>query len=488
MTESLQQTTPGKKRVPVKSLVLTVLLLAWSVLLGTFLYVSQFIRLMADDFCYLTSFHQYGFWGAQQQIYLTWAGRYADHFLIGLSSLGAPENTLFLPVILMIAWLFGFWLLARLALQRIGITNTALAALVIAVIIESISILIMPNRFQTIYWVNGGFPYGWPMVFWTWLTWWCWRMLSRGKKFVLWEVIVAVVLTFFAAGLSESAATVQTGLVGMIWFYSIAIQKKKHKPAILLLSGLLLVTGLGLAVMALAPGNQVRAGQMTNHVGILSGLLYAFQYGFDFLVYQIRGYLLPLCVVSGELAFLVLLLRYGHIPNGDKKPSVSSILFEMIIPVVFVYLAFVALSVPFSLVEGAYPEDRAWGMGAWIITVLFAYLGGYWGYRLPAWLPELYKRRWLIPLCSFCFVFIGIAYPLRAAWNLRSYVQDRQSYATAYDIRQPQVETAAANGNVNLTINALQSQFGVSDLSNDPTNWANVCMADFYGLESITGQ
>jgi len=487
VTQPFGQTAPGKKRISIQTVILAAILFAWSCLFGCFLYTSRFIRLMADDFCYLNDFHQFGFWGAQQQIYQSWAGRYADHFLIGLSTFGAPANTASISIFLMIIWLIGLWLLFRLVLKTAGIQNPTFSALVMALIIECASILTLPNRFQTIYWVNGSFPYGWPMVFWAWLTWWCWRILNKEHKIKIWEAIIAITLAFISAGLSETAAAVQIALLGMIWVCFLLF-KSQDKRSVNLLTALLLVTSMGLAIMALAPGNQVRASQMAQSVGIFSAVGYAFQYGLDFLVYQTRGYLLPLCVVSLLSAFIVSLARSREITQKEKKSSVWAIIREMGAPIIATYLAMVALSAPLAYIEGAYPEDRAWGMGTWFLVTLFAYLGGYWGYRLPVWLPGFFRRKWILFGCAFICVTVGLVYPIRAAWNLQPYIQDRQSYAEGYDMRQPQLETAVEEGQFDLTVNALQSQFGVSDISADPANWVNNCMAEYYDLTSLTGQ
>lgn len=486
MTDPIAQTTPGSKRISAQGILLTGFLLAWSSLLVTFLYISQFIRLMADDFCYLNTFNNFGFWGGQQQIYQTWAGRYADQFLIGISSYGAPTNTPFVSLFLMIAWLIGLWFLCNLILKKIGTQRSLFFALVMAVIIVSTAILTMPNRFQTVYWVNGSFPYGWPMALWTWLTWWMGRILQKEHTLKFWETSLTVLLAFSAAGLSETAAAIQTALIGLVWVYFLLIKRNKGKSFVLL-TAVLVSTITGLVLMAAAPGNQVRASQLARPVGLIPAFFYSFRYGLDFLFYQIRGMWIPLLVVGLAFGFLIALSRHNKSTFSNKKPSAWTIIVEMVSPVVLTYLVLATLSAPLSFMEGAYPEDRAWGMGAWFIVMLFAYLGGYWGYRLPFWLPGLYERKWLITLCAIFTVLIGLLYPIRAALNLEPYIRDRQSYAEAYDIRQSQLETAAVNGPVDLTINALQSQFGVSDISDDPANWANQCMAEFYDLTSITG-
>jgi hypothetical protein len=475
------------KRKSIQSVILTAFLLAWSILFGSFVSISRFIRLMADDFCYLNNFQQFGFWGAQQQIYLTWAGRYADHFLIGLSTFGAPGNAPLISIGLMFVWLIGLWLLCRLILKTARIQNPTFTALVMALIIVAVTILTLPNRFQTIYWVNGSFPYGWPMVFWTWLTWWCWRILRKEHVVKLWEAILAVLTAFISAGLSETAAAVQMALIALACVYFLLFQKQKKK-SIFLLAALLLITGIGLVIMALAPGNQVRASQMAQSAGIFTAVGYAFQYGLDFFFYQVRGYLIPLCVTCILAAFLIALVRSNNAIQKDKKPSAGMIIVELGLPTLCTYLVLVALSIPLAYIEGAYPEDRAWGMGAWLIVLLFAYLGGYWGYHLQVWLPRIFLHKRLLLGISFISIAVGLAYPLRAAMNLRPYIQDRQDYAVAYDIRQSQLETAADEGITDLTINALQSQFGVSDLSADPANWANICTAEYFGLTTLTGR
>jgi hypothetical protein len=62
------------------------------------------------------------------------------------------------------------------------------------------------------------------------------------------------------------------------------------------------------------------------------------------------------------------------------------------------------------------------------------------------------------------------------------------SYQELWDDRASTIHQTIQTGESSITVPGRYSLFGVADLTDDPNNWVNRCMANYYGLSEIIGR
>lgn len=186
--------------------------LPWLLALG-------FTRPYADDFCTIAA-SRGGAWSFMLYQYNNWSGRYSSMLTSSLALQIGPWFTPILIAALFVAW----WL----ALRKLA--SGPLATLILLVVLIS-----APEPFESFYWLTGALTYLAPLV----LATWCVVLVERPA--------LIVPLAFIAAGFSDVA-----GLLQLITFAGLAVawNRRMMLPA--------LTTVIGVALVALAPGNAAR--------------------------------------------------------------------------------------------------------------------------------------------------------------------------------------------------------------------------------------
>jgi hypothetical protein len=77
-------------------------------------------------------------------------------------------------------------------------------------------------------------------------------------------------------------------------------------------------------------------------------------------------------------------------------------------------------------------------------------------------------------------------YPLRAVAQALQDVPEYSARAEAWDRRDAHINILRENGQTDLVIPQFGGIFGVKELDNLPTHWANRCAADYYEVNSIS--
>jgi hypothetical protein len=92
--------------------------------------------------------------------------------------------------------------------------------------------------------------------------------------------------------------------------------------------------------------------------------------------------------------------------------------------------------------------------------------------------------RWIEPV-SLLFLLVLSAYPVRATINLFPEIQSAQKFASRWDQRDTTIHQAVSEKTLVLDLPAINSQHGIQEVTEDPNNWVNKCVANYYGLNSI---
>ncbi|WP_460501955.1 hypothetical protein, partial [Hymenobacter agri] len=208
-----------------------------------------------DDFSDALMRRQWGFWGAQRELYLKWTGRYTSSVLLmapsPLQSFNQWENGYFL-----VAWsallglatgLYAYWtaLVGSIWPRRY---RWLAAGVMLALWLAQAS-----SVAECLYWYNAVAVYTWPLLLWLlWLA--ALLRLSRaaaGTATASRQWALTLGLAVAVVGCNEVLALTvlacQALAAGWAWR-----DARPHRAGLLLL---LLLTGLAVAVAFLAPGN-----------------------------------------------------------------------------------------------------------------------------------------------------------------------------------------------------------------------------------------
>jgi hypothetical protein len=90
-------------------------------------------------------------------------------------------------------------------------------------------------------------------------------------------------------------------------------------------------------------------------------------------------------------------------------------------------------------------------------------------------------------LAALAVMVILALYPLRSAGAILAEADYLQQRAQNWDQRDATIRSMASAGESSIRIAALDSMFGLMDLTDQPHLWPNNCIAGYYGLQSMTG-
>ncbi|HTX78063.1 MAG TPA: DUF6056 family protein [Longilinea sp.] len=472
---------------------LGILALSLLATLAMFAYTGTFSRFMADDFCYASSIRQLGWLGGQIQFYDTWSGRISSNFLIAsLEPLGTGIAP-FMPAIALLLWLAGlYWLIVSIT-RKAAFSWPRLLALGLAAVILYFTLLTTPDRSQVLYWMNGQIAYTWPLIAVTFLAAIIVSRLSRpeptGIPFLL--MLVAFLLAFLADGFSETNAALQVGMVALALLLFITFSRGLLRVTGTALLAVVLIGSLAaMALVILSPGNLIRQAVVTAATPTLPALVItSVEYAWDFIFYTLRGLPIPFLLVAG-ISFLVAFISY----SGQDTPEVSArALFKkswklVLVPLVC-FLLVVCCMAPSEYAESAYPEGRALLSATFALVsslvVFFLWLGVI-AKKLIASSGERSRQTLLIVAIILCLILC--LYPLHYVADTNQSIKPASTYAAAWDQRQYTIYYALYSGQRDAVVRPIDSLYSIMEANDNPKFWVNTCIANYYGLASLTAK
>lgn len=469
------------------------LLLLVSLLFGLifFAYQGVFSRMMADDFCYGVKGREMGVINGLADIYTSWSGRYSTILLILATEAVSPWLVKAMPAIILALWLGS---LAFLVSEIRKIFNPRLSkwmGWIVAATIIYLAILIAPNRFQVLYWMNGAVTYSFPLIGLTLLTAWSINLLEGKKPISIVSIAGFALLTLISGGFSETNAALQAGTfaLGLALFMILSTTKMRKRAARILGTGLFFSL-VSIAILASSPGNHIRQALFPQPPDVFQLIFLSMRYALAFIYHHILGYPLPL--LFGGMVSLILGLLSQRV-NVNEKPSKKSKIWpswKMIILIAIgTFLLIVCCTAPSAYAQSAYPEARALLSATYILIIGITSAGLLLGYWLSSWLSHRFpQENRQIQNIILLILLIGCVYPFHASRNLSADVDQARAYAVQWDVREQTIELSINRGETDLILPGLNSQHGISDLQVEPDYWVNNCMADYYRVESITGK
>lgn len=246
----------------------TVVLLGLAVLLLPFFLLAFYCHPSADDFWLTNLVREKGIWQAQWEIRQTWSGRYTSMFLTSINplvfgSFGAYKALAFVLLALLalaLQYFVAAWLNRDLWSGRTTLLSLTGLALYLG---------FMPVVSQVVYWMSGSLNYQVAHI--ALLVLFGRLLRNRQQGFSASRLAIDGLLVLVIAGVNETAMALLfyllAGLAALSWWN----QGKPDKTLVLLLA----LTVLGIALVALAPGNFQRSAEYPQQGQLFFSLGYA---------------------------------------------------------------------------------------------------------------------------------------------------------------------------------------------------------------------
>ena len=459
--------------------------------LAAFAQAGSYARYWADDYCYSAAVKQVGLVQGIRDWYNTSGNRLSTLVVVALSELGGPRAVQFLPAAQLLLWLAG-WVVFLASLQRAAapraFTTEArwLWIAVLALLMVFFTFLLTPDRLQTLYWRMGSLHYSLPLPLLLLNLSLLLRAPVRGARW-WWAALASALLAFFAAGLSETFAALQLGLLlaliaaGLLWgFFTRRSQPSAVRPHVLdprLLAFPLAGTLAMMLIMASAPANAWRQDALPPPDNLLLILPYSLRYAWDFIFYSLRGAPLPFLVFCLAVFSLCLLLpSYTISPRKAAAAAALSLLAG--------YALVVCAFAPSVYAGLAYPAGRAQMPGHAALLAALSAAAFFAAAGLRGTLPAR-RAAWLDAL-AVVLLLAAALYPLRALAVPRADAAQLSVRAERWDARTAQISADRAAGQVDLQVREVDVVQSLEDMGPNPNHWINRCAAVYFEVNSIT--
>lgn len=238
------------------------MLLPLSLVLGFYIYLGIFNRMLSDDYCTTYQAQHLGLLRSMWFWYITWHGGVSANVLDWFISLWGSEGFPFFTPAYLSLWLIAAVLAAKEILHLRGYPPSSfLPALLLGIFLIFATLLMSPDVEQSVYWWGAARNYLPPLILILFYAVLYRRFivsaLSRTQRGIWLFVIFGFVL--FMAGFNETFTPLLiiflAGIMGMTWLFS----KSSTKILSLLFLGVSLLGALSaLVVIVLAPGNASR--------------------------------------------------------------------------------------------------------------------------------------------------------------------------------------------------------------------------------------
>jgi len=442
-------------------------------------YAGTFSRYWADDYCYAAVFHQDGLVSGTLHWYQTSGNRFSAFIAVGLSELLGRASVAFLPSLLLIGWLVAAYFFLQSALRPMGFSTDRLGVITAALGWVNFAAYTSPDRLQTLYWRMGLLHYSLPLVLLLIQAGIIVRAIQSSSLQLSWpSVTLFSLLALFSAGLSETAAALQTTLYLMaLGWLGLRKMRLKSRPMVMLLGGL---GGslLSMLIMALSPANKWRQALLPPPPSLWIWAETLVRHTLAFIIGTLKSLPLPF------LVWFTLCAVLGWLLSGEQvEPRITHWVMLFGSMAVVGTAAAIAPSVYAGL---QYPTSRA------LMTACFPLLSGLglaaaaWGIWLKGRVSS-FTRRWANIVALGLLLLVGV-YALHAMQLPLSEAQVLAVKAKRWDARHAQILSQRAQGFSTIRVREIDVVSTLEDLSPQPDHWVNRCAAAYYRVEQIIAE
>lgn len=415
-------------------------------------------RYLADDYCFINIARENGVLGAVQYFYQTWSGTYSTVLTISVLGLLGHSFEIVIALLFVMLWIILLWDIFRRLMMARGLPFAGMSAAILSLLIAIALISGMPNRWQSLYWLNGRVAYFYPLI---WTTIWFWLLLRIEKHTPITLALLGGIC-FIITGSAIAYALVMCALLGV--GLAAAWQTRFRVGTAVSLVG----AAAGLGLFLAAPGNAVRQERFPDPdvlQSIVNGV-------------RVIGYPAITALRSSPAAFLALVFvpaLYARLFDrglGDK--AALFLLFIFLIPIIASFLTFFA---GFYGISTLVPY-RVWVQPLYILLVTMPVLSYVIGAVTKK--AEIRRTKWVEFVMAGLLITAGITNlsPAVDTWNVLT------KWSAAWDERHTLLSRA---GDEPVQVTSFHGIFGLSDLYVIPDDfiWTADCIKTYYGLEAI---
>ncbi|HMZ08614.1 MAG TPA: DUF6056 family protein [Anaerolineales bacterium] len=449
--------------------------IAVTAILAVYAYLGFFSRYMADDYCLLVDLKFGDIFTNSLNKYIAKSNRFSNLFVLGFWEI-FPHNIAIVPALHIILWVFGlYWLLKELN-KTFNVKLPLPIVLLSAELLALFSFFTAPNVFQILYWRPGQVSYLTPIVLFTFVAAWLVRLVRKQAVTMPLAALFAF-FTFFIGGLSETLGALHIAIlafvIACVYFFDTS---PRRKPALILLTALLIGALLALAVMFLSPANEARINDENGSPPITAVLIRNLGYSLLFLRIAVTTVPIP---ILGLLAISSLMTYLYFVEQVTGRLDARFLWMFLFIPLLTYALIYASFAP--SAYGQSYPVERVRFPAHFILTIALTSFGACVGYVLSYIKLPVFTRYAAIGLA-----FISLLYPF---WMMRqplSTYEFRRLFALRWDEREQMIYEMKANGEQDLVIPGLDGYEGTKELDVRPFFWVNQCAAQIYGVHSIS--
>ena len=447
--------------------------------LASFAAVGWFSRYAADDYCTASQVVSAGLLQAQSRLYVNWSGRFSATLFNTLLETVGVRDVPFLAGLALVSWVAATaWAIRQLA-RAFGWRLTTLASATLAALLVYATLDITADLSQDVYWQTGLVTYLLPLVLAALFVGWLARSATvpQAKTGAV-TLAVPFVLALLAGGTSETFAAAQ--VTALVLALAIAIQPRSRVRS-MLFAGLVGAL-IALAIVALAPGNEVRQETSSR-----TPLLVALPEALDFTRLWLR---LTFARPHAVVLTLLLLLPATVAALQPRSSSTTAIRPRVALPALLVGVGIVVFAciLPAFYALGSNPPGRAQLIPEFVLLATV----GVFGWCVGAATSDPIRRalhRWPIAAtAAAALVILLLLGPLLTTGQSLAQLAPASMYATDWDRLDAQIRADRNRGIDAVTVPPLPSTGAVRSLAwvgPDRTDWFNQCVAGYYGVSSI---
>lgn len=414
------------------------------------LSIIPFNRMAADDFAYASVVFKEGFLNAQVFWYKYWSGRYLLNFLQTSygSLLGHNGYTIWYSIVTFASLALSIFVIIKKYL------NNKYVSLLVSLFLFSIFYYMTPNKMESWYWFSGSSTYMWPIIL---------TLFAVGSE----SIMLSSILVLLASGGNETFTLISVFVYILLFFES------KNKKFI----SLLLASIIGLAIVYVAPGNNIRAGSSaSDSMNIFGTIFYSIQKGPSFLINIIYNNLLLL--VTSSILLTYIFSRYKNLKRSSSSLNGRRLYITLFAP----WLISIIYMVPAYKVLGRIPPDRSDITMILVVLTSIVCLSE----ALSTYLSQLNSKSLKLFLsiagvASYTLFILAFKFTSTIAEDI--YIA--KGYTERYDSMIRLLNTASKDSMV--TIDKLPESGLIPNAQVQPesTHWVNKGISDYYGIKGI---
>ena len=421
---------PARKPTPIDQSAAVLGAIIFLAGLALFAFAGSYARYWSDDYCYSYFARDNNLPASLWNWYVNSGNRFSTLLPVTIGEWFGPQAIRFFPVFVLAAWAASWMFFLERLVDEFGWQGSRRWLVLLALVQVFFCVLLAPDRLQAVYWRMGILHYTFPLALLLVNLGWLAGRWKQGSS--VWFALGSGLLAFFAAGLSETYAAFQTGVVGLLllggWLTAAGSPGGFGRVAGWI-SGALLGSLLGMAALALAPSNAMRQAVLPPPDNLLDVVTYSLRYAADFSWYSLRGQPLPTLVFIALVALAAFLAAGSAAPRLSLRRAVTGIAISLAAG----YLLVVCCMAPSAYGALLYPPGRALMVARFALLLSLGSAALITGLAARGLIPE--QRRQAAQLLAALFLLAGCIYPLRALAPMRQEVSLLAVKAARWDER-----------------------------------------------------